>query len=66
VRVDLQHTADAIDLVRYLEQRGLDARLVPLKRGTSLEVSFDERVESAVSDWLETRHPTLAENGRRS
>lgn len=52
MKLDLAHTVDAIDLVRFLEERGVEARLVPLHAGTALEVEFDDNAEEEVEEWL--------------
>jgi hypothetical protein len=59
-RLDLAHTSDAIDLVHFLEQRGVESKLVPLHRGTQLEVVYDENAEQEVEEWLSNRHAELA------
>jgi hypothetical protein len=59
LEVDLAHTADAIDLVSFVERLGHEAKLVPLHRGTALEVAFDEKLERIVREWLAEHHPEL-------
>jgi len=60
LRLDLAHTSDAIDLVRFCEEHGIEARLVPLHAGTTLEVVYDEAGETEVEEWLQEKHAELA------